>query len=237
MKDATNYNRNNDVMYHDDDFLAKYILKRAFLPPLASALSKGDMSSLHNELRYLRSKVMEEVRQGKSRRSGKQEVEEKFVPSISVGEWIWGSSRGTIWNILFPLLGALANLQGFFETLGQNLESLEEKKLPVDQQKFLERDRGLDHHVRKGASLTFNTLLIKITLIFFSFRTFRRSRDFLPHETIRKRRFSARHSQLSSRTQDQVVGGSPSRRLLSNKLSRPILLSRRLRKIMYMSTP
>lgn len=89
MKDAANHvnDRKNEVIYPDDNLLAKYILKRAFVPPLASALSKNEMSSMHDKLYYLRNKVMEEVKKAKSRRSGKQEVAEEFVPSISVGEY------------------------------------------------------------------------------------------------------------------------------------------------------
>lgn len=89
MKDAVNHvnGLKNDVIYPDDNLLAKYILKRAFVPPLASALSKNEMSSLHDKFKlyYLRNKVMEEVKKAKSRRSEKQEVAEEFVPSISVG--------------------------------------------------------------------------------------------------------------------------------------------------------
>uniref|UniRef100_A0A336MR90 CSON005896 protein n=1 Tax=Culicoides sonorensis TaxID=179676 RepID=A0A336MR90_CULSO len=129
IKNNNNNLMSNDVTNSDENSIAKYILKRAFVPPLANALSKSEMSALHDELNYLRNKVMDEVKKAKIRRSEKQEMDEKFVPSISVG--------------------ALANLQGFFETLGQNLENIEEKKIPLDQLKFLERDRGLEHHVQK----------------------------------------------------------------------------------------
>lgn len=90
MKDATNYvnDHNDDVIYPGDNVVAKYILKRAFVPPLASALSKNEMNSLHDKLNFLRNKVLDEVKQAKSRRSGKQGVEEEFVPSISVGEYL-----------------------------------------------------------------------------------------------------------------------------------------------------
>lgn len=45
-------------------------------------------------------------------------------------------------------LGALSNLQGFFENLSQNIESLETDQLTKDQVKYLE-GTGIDHHLRR----------------------------------------------------------------------------------------
>ncbi|XP_063698033.1 uncharacterized protein LOC134828971 [Culicoides brevitarsis] len=104
----------------DENPLFKYAKRSPFIAPLPSALTKNDA----NKLSYFQQKVLAKIR-----RSAK-EAPDEFTPSISVG--------------------ALADLQGFFEALGQNLESLEEKKLPEDQIKFLERDGGLDQHVRKA---------------------------------------------------------------------------------------
>lgn len=87
-KNTQNFMKGDNHLKHlSDDVVASTddVSKRAFVPPLANALSKSEMKTLHDELGYLRNKVMQEVKQAKIRRSGKEIVDEKFVPSISVG--------------------------------------------------------------------------------------------------------------------------------------------------------
>lgn len=75
--------RQNDDNYGDGDDAILRMLKRTFAPPIANAMQRSEMNP--ESFSSLRNKILYETKQSKARRSGK-ESEEKFVPSISVGE-------------------------------------------------------------------------------------------------------------------------------------------------------